>query len=87
VLNTRLADNEFLAGDYSIADIASWSWVRGYKWSGLTLDGLPHLERWLDTIAQRPAVKRGVDVPEPVDLEEMLRKADEAKAKGAKMLV
>ena len=87
VLNTRLADNEFLAGDYSIADIASWSWVRGYKWSGLTLDGLPHLERWLDSIAQRPAVKRGVDVPEPVDLEEMLRKADEAKAKGAKMLV
>jgi len=87
VLNTRLADNEFLAGDYSIADIASWSWVRGYKWPGLTLDGLPHLTRWLDTIAQRPAVKRGVDVPEPVDLEEMLRKADEAKAKGAKMLV
>ena len=40
VLDTRLADNEFLAGDYSIADIANWSWVRGYKWSGVTLDGL-----------------------------------------------
>jgi len=87
VLDTRLAENEFLAGDYSIADIASWSWVRGYKWSGLTLEGLPNLERWLVAIDQRPAVKRGVDVPEPVDLEEMVRKADEAKAKGAKMLV
>jgi GST-like protein len=87
VLDTRLAENEFLAGAYSIADIASWSWVRGYKWSGLTLEGLPSLERWLAAIGERPAVKRGVDVPEPVDLEEMVRKADEAKAKVAKMLV
>jgi glutathione S-transferase len=87
VLDTRLADNEFLAGDYSIADIASWSWVRGYKWSGVTLDGLEHVTRWLDAIGQRPAVKRGVDVPEPVDLEEMVRKADEAKAKVSGMLV
>ena len=87
VLDTRLADNEFLAGDYSIADIASWSWVRGSKWSGVTLDGLEHVTRWLDAIGQRPAVKRGVDVPEPVDLEEMVRKADEAKAKVSGMLV
>jgi glutathione S-transferase len=87
VLDTRLADNEFIAGDYSIADIANWSWVRGYKWSGVTLDGLPNLARWLDAIGQRPAVQRGVDVPEPVDLEEMLRKADEARAKVANILV
>jgi glutathione S-transferase len=87
VLDTRLADNEYLAGDYSLADIASWSWVRGYKWSGVTLDGLAHVQRWLDTIAKRPAVQRGVDVPEPVDLEAMIRKADEAKAKVAGMLV
>lgn len=87
VLDTRLADDEFLAGDYSIADIANWSWVRGYKWSGVTLDGLAHLTRWLDAIGQRPAVKRGVDVPEPVDLEAMIRKADEAKAKVSGMLV
>jgi glutathione S-transferase len=81
VLETRLADHEFLAGDYSLADIANWSWVRGYKWSGVSLDGLSNLERWLKAIGERPAVKRGVDVPEPVDLDEMLRKADEAKAK------
>jgi GSH-dependent disulfide-bond oxidoreductase len=87
VLDTRLAENEFLAGDYSIADIANWSWVRGYKWSGVTLDGLAHLTRWLDVIGKRPAVQRGVDVPEPVDLEAMIRKADEARAKVSGMLV
>ncbi len=87
VLDTRLADNEFLAGDYSIADIANWSWVRGYKWSGVTLDGLGHVSRWLDAIGNRPAVKRGVDVPDVVDLDEMIRKADEARAKVSGMLV
>jgi glutathione S-transferase len=87
VLETRLTDHEFLAGDYSLADIANWSWVRGYKWSGVTLDGLPNLTRWQSAIGERPAVKRGVDVPEPVDLEEMLRKAEEARAKVANILV
>jgi GST-like protein len=87
VLDDRLKDNEFLAGGYSLADIANFSWVRGYKWSGVTLDGLDHLSRWLDAIAERPAVKRGVDVPEPVDLEAMIRKADEARAKVSGMLV
>jgi glutathione S-transferase/GST-like protein len=87
VLDTRLNEREFLAGDYSIADIANWSWVRGYKWSGVTLDGLPHLTRWLDAIAKRPAVQRGVDVPERVDLDEMIRKADEARAKVSGILV
>jgi GSH-dependent disulfide-bond oxidoreductase len=87
LLDGRLADNEYLAGDYSIADIANWSWVRGYKWAGVTIDGLDHLHRWLDALAARPAVQRGVDVPERVDLEEMLRKADEAKARVSNLLV
>ncbi|MBB4640319.1 glutathione S-transferase family protein [Rhizorhapis suberifaciens] len=64
VLNTQLADNQYLAGDYSIADIASWCWVRGHKWSGVELDGLQHLQRWKDEIAQRPAVQKGLTVPE-----------------------
>jgi glutathione S-transferase len=81
VLDTRLADSEYLANDYSIADIANWSWVRGHKWSGVAIDGLDHLSRWLDLVGARPAVDRGKDVPEPTDLEEMLRKADEATAK------
>ena len=87
VLDTRLAEAEFLAGDYSIADIANWSWVRGYKWSGVDIDGLDHLQRWLDVVAARPAVQRGKDVPVPVDLDEMLRKADEAQAKVRGILV
>ena len=81
VLDTRLADREYLSGDYSIADIANWSWVRGHKWSGVGIDGLDHLRRWLDRVGARPAVKRGQDVPEPTDLEEMLSKADEATEK------
>jgi glutathione S-transferase len=81
VLDTRLEGREYLAGDYSIADIANWSWVHGHKWSGVSIDGLDHLRGWLDRVGARPAVKRGKDVPEPTDLEEMLRKADEATAK------
>jgi glutathione S-transferase len=77
VLDTRLADHEYLAGDYSIADIAHFSWVWGYEWSGVSIDGLDHLARWLEQIGQREAVKRGQDVPEPTDLAKMLREADE----------
>ena len=68
VLNTRLADNEYLAGEYSIADIANWSWVRGYEWSGVSIEGLKPLARWLSTIEARPAVTRGRAVPAPTDL-------------------
>jgi glutathione S-transferase len=68
VLNGRLADNEYLAGEYSIADIANWSWVRGYEWSGVNIVGLDYLKRWLATIEARPAVQRGRAVPPPADL-------------------
>jgi glutathione S-transferase len=87
VLDTRLGEAEYLAGDYSIADIATWSWVFGYKWTGVSIDGLANLERWLDAIAKRPAVRRGKDVPEPTDIEEMIRKADEAAASVRGILV
>jgi len=62
-LNTRLGESEWLAGDYSIADIANWCWVRGHDWSGVSVDGLPHLQRWMGIIRARPACQRGVDVP------------------------
>ncbi len=78
VLDTRLKDREYLAGEYSIADIAHYAWARGYKWSGVAIDGLDHLARWLEQIGEREAVKRGCDVPEPVDLDEMVKNADEA---------
>ena len=65
VLNTRLADHEYLAGDYSIADIANWSWVKAHRWARVPIDGLDHLARWIDAIADRPAVQRGIEVPPP----------------------
>ena len=68
VLNGRLAASEYLAGDYSIADVANWCWVAGYSWAGVSIDGLDHLKRWLDLIAARPAVQRGRAVPAPADL-------------------
>jgi GSH-dependent disulfide-bond oxidoreductase len=63
VLDRRLGESKWLADDYSIADIANWCWVRTYKWSGVSIDGLTHLKRWLDAMYQRPACLRGIEVP------------------------
>ncbi len=63
VLDTRLADHEYLAGDYSIADIANWAWVRTYRWSGVDTSEFEHLTRWKALLASRPACQRGIDVP------------------------
>lgn len=63
VLDGQLKDHEYLAGDYSIADIANWSWVRTHRWSGVEVDDLPNLKRWIEAIAARPAVQRGIDRP------------------------
>jgi glutathione S-transferase len=68
ILDRRLAAHEYLAGDYSIADIATWPWARGYEWSGVSIDGLDHLRRWLDTVGARPAVQRGKAIPPVADL-------------------
>ena len=62
VMNTRLADSEFLAGRYSIADMACVGWVRLAERQGQKLDDFPHLKRWFETIRARPAVKRAFDV-------------------------
>ena len=67
VLDGQLAREEWLAGDYSIADIAHWCWVRTHKWSGVSVEGLPHLQRWLDAMKARPACQRGIEVPVKVD--------------------
>lgn len=63
VLNGQLAGNAYLAGDYSIADIANWSWVCTHAWSGVGIEEFAHLQRWLTLVEQRPAVQRGVRVP------------------------
>lgn len=64
VLDTRLKDHEYLAGDYSIADIANWAWARTYRWSGVEINDLPHLKRWLFQLGDRPAVQKGNAIPE-----------------------
>jgi GST-like protein len=63
VLDGRLTDHAYLAGEYSIADVANWAWVRTHKWSGVSIEGLPYLARWIDELARRPAVLRGIEVP------------------------
>jgi glutathione S-transferase len=65
VYDRRLADHEYLAGDYSIADMATWPWIVSHEWSGIAVDGLEHLQRWLGMIGVRDAVRRGMDVPKP----------------------
>ena len=59
LLDRQLADNKFVAGDYSIADMAIWSWAQNWKGQEQTLDDKPHFARWLDAVWARPAVKRG----------------------------
>ncbi len=78
VLDGHLAANEYLAGDYSIADIANWSWVHTYEWPGIDITGLPHLQRWMEAVGARPAVQKGRQVPprnvDPDRTVEMARK-------------
>ncbi|HYC01298.1 MAG TPA: glutathione S-transferase N-terminal domain-containing protein [Candidatus Limnocylindrales bacterium] len=64
VMDKRLADREFLAGDYSIADMAAWPWVIPWKRQGQVLDDFPNLRRWFDTIRARPAAAKGVAIGE-----------------------
>ena len=63
VLNERLRERDYLIGDYGIADIANWPWIDAFPQLGLTLDGHPNLKRWHQEIAKRPAVIRGLAVP------------------------
>ena len=67
VLDTRLGQSEWLADDYSIADIANWCWVRTYKWSGISRDGLENLDRWMNVMKEKPGLQRGVRVPVAID--------------------
>ena len=79
VLDGHLSHNEYLVNDYSIADMANWCWVRTYEWSGVSIEGLANLQRWKNSIEDRPAARRGVAVPNKIDKEDLL--------KGAKSVV
>ncbi|WP_377705668.1 glutathione S-transferase family protein [Pseudoduganella sp. UC29_71] len=87
VLDGHLAQHEYLAGDYSIADIANWAWVRTHSWSGVDVDGLPHLQRWLALVGGRPAVQRGIQLPPSrLDRAASAEKAEQFAAEARKML-
>ncbi len=82
VLDVRLKDNEYLAGDYySIADIATYPWIHVHNWAGVEVHDLENLKRWKEVVGQRPAVKRGMDVPRPPVMDE------KAAERGAKLLI
>jgi GST-like protein len=75
VLDKHLATHEWLAGDYSIADIANWCWVQTHLWPGVPVDGLDHLQRWLEAVRARPAVQKGVAIPPRADPEQTVEAA------------
>jgi len=77
-LDSRLSESEWLADDYSIADIANWCWVRTYKWSGVSRDGLEHLDRWMNAMKEKPGLQRGISVP--VRIESIIEDKDKAAA-------
>ena len=62
VMNTRLADHEYLAGDYSIADMASIGWAQSWERQGQNIEDFRHLKRWFDALNARPAVERGLKI-------------------------
>lgn len=81
VLDAHLGQAQWLAGDeYSIADIANWCWVRTYRWSGVSIDNLPNMRRWLDAMKARPACQKGITIPFAVPA---LDEADNGKAAKA----
>ena len=88
VLDGHLAQHEFLAGEYSIADIANWAWVRTHRWSGVETEGLPHLQRWIRQIRARPAVLRGIEQPPSnvLEREDSKDKVEQFAAEARKML-
>lgn len=67
VMDKRLREAAYLAGEYSIADIATYPWVKIHNWSGVSIDGLQYLNSWMHRIEQRPAVQKGMSIPPRAD--------------------
>ena len=80
VLNNRLETGDFLAGEISIADIATWAWVHTYRWPRIAIDDLEHLTRWINSLGKRRAFKQGILLPPPAG------RADIQKARGASIV-
>ena len=82
VVDHRLGEAEYLAGDYGIADMATWPWVSIHEWAGVSVDGLANLQRWLKAVGDRPAVQRGRAVPKS----EQPRSEEDVRQAGSKIL-
>jgi len=87
VLDRRLADSEYLAGDFSIADIANWSWARMHDWAGVSIEELPNLQRWLKQIESRPSCAKGANVPFAVDFSGNDKKTVDESVKGIQSIL
>lgn len=85
VLDKQLARNPFIAGDLSVADFATFPWVRRHDWAGVAIDDLPNLSRWLGEMAARPAIRRGLDVP--VTQAELARRSETERARDGIRMV
>ena len=70
-MDKQLSKNEWVAGEYSIADIANWCWVRTHNWSGVSIEGLEHLDNWKNKMYEQPGMLKGIKVP--VDRENILK--------------
>ena len=77
VLDKQLSKQDWIAGDYSIADIANWCWVRTYKWSGVNVEGLDNLMSWSKRMYEQPGMLKGIEVPFKV--ENLLKKENAEK--------
>ena len=75
VLDKHLEDREWICDEYSIADIANWTWVRIYKWSEVDISGLDNLRSWMDRMKERPACQKGCNVPPRSDEKTQVKSA------------
>ena len=87
MLDQGLEGRQWLAGEYSIADVANWCWVRTYHWSRVSRDGLENLESWLGQMNTRPACQNGIKVPEPPPKTMLEGEEQKSFVKGAQSIV
>ena len=85
VLEKQLQENEYIVGELSIADIATWPWVRSHLWAGLEINNLPNLQRWMATLSKRHSFQKGIEVPYIVNRKNMSE--EKAIKKGKNILI
>ena len=85
VLDDQLKENEYLADDFSIADIATWPWVRRHRWAGVEIEKLFNLRRWMENLENRPSFQKGIEVPYKLDRSSI--SAENATKMGEKILI